>query len=145
VKVLLTIATVILLTAGLSAQPKKVNPQQVQKLAGTWRMTCDTCSSPLVLELAIDGTCILGKLDSRAVMGHIAQDGSVVFALPQSWQAYKEQSLGANDAKEMYSAVNFVTLRQDGTLEGHSDVFIRGYGSTAIKRLEWTARRVVVR
>ena len=144
-KVLLTLASVLLLTAGLSAQPKKTVPQPAEKFAGTWRLTCETCSTPLVLELTIRGNKIGGRLNSRMVLGHIDKDGSVVFALPQSYQAYKEQSLGAEDSKEMYSAVNFATLRQDGTLEGRSEVFIRGYGATKIKETTWTAKRVLVR
>jgi hypothetical protein len=145
VKVLLTIAAVLLLTTGLSAQPKKIIPQPAEKFAGTWRLTCDSCSSPLVLELTITGNKIGGKLNSRAVMGHIDKDGKVVFALAESYQAYQEQSLGADDSKEMYSALNFATLRQDGTLEGRSEVFVRGYGATKIKETTWTAKRVLVR
>ena len=69
----------------------------------------------------------------------------MAFALPESWHAYQAQSLGAEDAKEMYMTVSFAKLRDDGTLEGHSDIFIRGYGNTVIKTTNWTAQRVIVR
>ena len=147
-KSLLTIATALILSAGLSAQPKTTTNQQAEKFAGTWRITCDECPGALLLELKFDGATIGGKLSTKAVKGHIENKGStpsVAFALPESWQAYKEQALGAEDAKDMYMTVSFATLREDGTLSGHSDVFIRGYGNTVIKTTNWTARRVVVR
>src|SRR5262249_6844772 len=119
-----------------------------EKFVGTWRITCDECPGALLLELKYDGAAIGGKLNTKAVKGHIQNKGtkpSVAFALPESWQAYQAQSLGAEDAKEMYMTVSFATLREDGTLSGHSDIFIRGYGNTVIKTTNWTAQRVVVR
>ena len=144
-KLVLTIAGVLILTAGLSAQPKKTTHQLAEQLVGTWRVTCESCSSPLLLELRLEGTKIVGKLNSRPVIGHIDKNGAVAFALPESWQAYRDQSIGSDAAKEMYSTVSFATVRQDGTLEGETQVFVRGYGGTAIKGNSWTARRVVVR
>ena len=145
-KFVLTIAGVLILAAGLSAQPKKTTHQlAVEQLVGTWRITCESCSSPLLLELRVEGTKIIGKLNSRTVLGHVDKNGAVAFALPESWQAYSDQSLGSEAAKEMYSTVSFATVRNDGTLEGETQVFVRGYGGTAIKGNSWTARRVVVR
>lgn len=144
-KFVLTIAGVLILTAGLSAQPKKTTNQLAEQLVGTWRVTCESCSSPLLLELRLEGTKIVGKLNSRPVVGHIDKNGAVAFALPESWQAYRDQSIGSEAAKEMYATVSFATVRQDGTLEGETQVYVRGYGGTAIKGNSWTARRVVVR
>ena len=144
-KFVLTIATVLILSAGLSAQPKKTTHQLAAQLVGTWRITCESCSSPLLLELRVEGTRLVGKLNSRTVLGHVDKNGAVAFALPESWQAYRDQSIGSEGAKEMYATVSFATVRQDGTLEGETQVFVRGYGGTAIKGNSWTARRVVVR
>lgn len=147
-KAVLTIAIALILSAGLSAQPKTTLHQQAERFVGTWRITCDECPGSLLLELKYDGARIGGKLNTKAVQGHVENKGraaSVAFALPESWQAYQAQSLGAEDAKEMYMTVSFAKLRDDGTLEGHSDIFIRGYGNTVIKTTNWTAQRVVVR
>ena len=147
-KAVLTIATALILSAGLSAQPKTTTHQQAERFVGTWRITCEECPGALLLELKYDGARIGGKLNTKAVQGHVESKGraaSVAFALPESWQAYQAQSLGAEDAKEMYMTVSFAKLRDDGTLEGHSDIFIRGYGNTVIKTTNWTAQRVIVR
>ena len=148
-KSVFTIAIALILSAGLSAQPKKTTTnQQAEKFVGTWKITCDECPGALLLDLTFDGAKIGGKLNTKAVQGHIESNGrtpSVAFALPESWRAYQTQALGAEDAKAMYMTVSFATLRDDGTLEGHSDIFIRGYGNTVIKTTNWTARRVVVR
>jgi hypothetical protein len=148
-KAVLTIATAFMFSVGLSGQPKTTTPhQQAERFVGTWRITCEECPGSLLLELKFDGARIGGRMNTRAVQGHIESKGrraSVAFALPESWQAYQAQRLGAEDAKGIYMTVSFAELRDDGTLEGHSDSFVRGYGNTVIKTTNWTAQRVVVR
>lgn len=142
----LGLVAALTMTAGLSAQPKKATKQQIENIAGTWRITCETCpAGALLLDLKTDGKKIAGKFNSQAVLGHI-ENGKVAFAQPNTWRAYREQALGAEDASDMYMTLSFVEeIRGDGTLVGYSEVFIRGYGPMSIKRTNWTARRVIVK
>lgn len=108
-------------------------------LTGTWTVTRVNSSEPLQLVLTADGSTVKGTFGGSAVVGEF-KDGRVTFADATSWTAWRDGTIGS-ETGSMYPVLNAGMLKDDGTLSGWSDVFIRGYGPQAIKRLPWTATR----
>ena len=136
----MTLAAVVVLGAVVSAQTVTKPSSASLSVSGTWTVSMVNRAEPVVLDIKVNGSAISGTFAGSAVEGEVA-DGKLTWADPTSWAAWRAGTIGSNDGAVMYPTVVFASLKEDGTLSGWTDVFIRGYGPQAIKRLSWTATR----
>jgi hypothetical protein len=97
-------------------------------------------AEPVRLELSTDGSAVKGVFDGSAIVGEF-RDGQVAFGSETSWAAWRDGTIGSDDAPVMYPTIATAKVSESGALTGWTDVYIRGYGPQAIKRLSWTAVR----
>jgi hypothetical protein len=109
-------------------------------LAGTWSVSLANRTEPVRLELSTDGSNVKGVFDGSAIVGEF-NDGQVTFGSETSWAAWRDGTIGSDDAPVMYPTIATAKVSESGALTGWTDVYIRGYGPQAIKRLSWTAVR----
>lgn len=109
-------------------------------LAGTWSVALANRTEPVRLELSTDGSAVKGVFDGSAIVGEL-KDGQVTFGSATSWTAWRAGTIGDDDAAVMYPTIATAKVSEAGGLTGWTDVYIRGYGPQAIKRLPWTAVR----
>ena len=133
----LTIAFAFVVTLGAQAA---VTPQATATIAGKWDVVNPNRPGFNSLDITADGKAVSGSFGGEAVRGEIA-GSNVTFATPDTWLQWTDHSLGADDMKVSAATVSFATLKEDGTLSGRTDVFLRGYGQQAIKYWKWTATR----
>jgi len=94
------------------------------------------------LELTTDGSNLKGVFDGSAIVGEF-KNGQLTFGSAASWAAFRAGTIGNNDETAlMYPTIATAKVTDAGTLTGWTDVYIRGYGPQAIKRLTWTAVRI---
>jgi len=136
-----TLGAIFVLAAGpLAAQSSVQSSTASQMVAGTWTVSVVNRSNPVILDLKLEGATVTGVFGGSRVQGEF-KDRSLTFADPASWTAWLAGTIGRDTAPDMYQTVAFARLNESGTLSGWSDVFIRGYGPQAIKRVAWTATR----
>lgn len=122
----------------LNAQePWKVRPAS---FGGMWTVEVSGQSSALSLSLVIEGSTVKGTMKGAAIAGEY-RDGVVTFADTASWEAFRAGTIGAEDSPDMSSTIYSARLIPEGLLVGTAQVYIRGYGSSFSKRMEWTGRR----
>jgi hypothetical protein len=109
-------------------------------LTGTWSVSMANRAEPVRLELSTDGSAVKGVFDGSAIVGEF-RDGQVAFGSETSWAAWRDGTIGSDDAPVMYPTIATAKVSESGALTGWTDVYIRGYGPQAIKRLSWTAVR----
>jgi len=136
----LTVALVLAWAGVMSAQSAPSSELTTATAAGKWIVSRGAGTEPIVLDIAVNDKKVTGTFDGGSIIGEF-MDGKLTCADSSSWVAWREGTIGGDDAPTMYPTVAFATLKQDGTLAGWTDVFIRGYGPQAIKRISWTATR----
>ncbi|MGE5834147.1 MAG: hypothetical protein ACM4AI_06685 [Acidobacteriota bacterium] len=130
------------MTATLLAQSGQPAQNAPMAVSGKWNMTfVSPPGARSILDVKLEAKVLTGTLGGQPIQGEFV-DGRIVFAVPDSWRVWRDQSIGNDDAKDMYTLVHFASLNDADTLAGWTDVFIRGYGPQAIKRMSWTAQRV---
>jgi len=97
------------LTATMLAQSGQPAPNALMAVSGKWNMTfVNPPGLRSILDVKLDAKTLTGTLDGRPIQGEVV-DGRFVFAVPDSWRVWRDQSIGNNDAKDMYTLVHFAT------------------------------------
>lgn len=135
----LTVALALALTAGTSVRAARA-PLPPATVEGSWAVSFAD-GRALALDLKVDGEKVTGRFAGSSIEGEF-KDRTLTCADPVNWAAWRSGTIGGDDAPVMYPTVVSATLKDNGTLSGWTDVFIRGYGPQPIKRMGWTAARL---